>query len=195
MLIVDLEASGIDHDVHSILSIGAIDFMDPERQFYGECRIWDGAHIMEEALEVNGFTKEEITDPNKPTERELLEDLATWMEESENHTIAGQNPHFDLLFLETAYQRNGMDIPLARRVIDLHSITFYHMVKRKIEPPLDNNRSDLNSDAVMEYVGIPAEPHPHNALNGALWEAEAFNRLFDEESLFEEFEEYPIPWI
>ena len=56
MLIIDIEASGTDYQKHSIVSLGAIDFHQPERQFYAECRVWDGAHIMEAALEVIGHS-------------------------------------------------------------------------------------------------------------------------------------------
>ena len=65
MIIVDVESSGVDPVKHSLLSIGAIDFLNPKNQFYGECRVWDGAHIMDEALAVNGFTKEQITNKKK----------------------------------------------------------------------------------------------------------------------------------
>jgi hypothetical protein len=47
----------------------------------------------------------------------------------------------------------------------------------------------------MEYVGIPVEPHPHVGINGAVWEAEAFSRLFYDKPLFEQFKEYPVPWV
>jgi hypothetical protein len=66
-------------------------------------------------------------------------------------------------------------------------------LKQGIEPPLEKQRSALNSDRVMKYVGIPPEPKPHNALNGAKWEAEAFMRLFYDKNLFPEFKEYPVP--
>jgi len=39
MIVADIEATGLDPRKHSILSIGAVDFEHPERQFYGECRI------------------------------------------------------------------------------------------------------------------------------------------------------------
>jgi DNA polymerase III epsilon subunit-like protein len=65
MIIIDIEASGVDYKKHSIVSIGALDFSNPTNRFYGECQIWPGAHIMDEALKVNGFTKDQITDPNK----------------------------------------------------------------------------------------------------------------------------------
>jgi DNA polymerase III epsilon subunit-like protein len=34
MIIVDVETSGLDINNHQILSIGAIDLENPERQFY-----------------------------------------------------------------------------------------------------------------------------------------------------------------
>jgi hypothetical protein len=55
MIVCDCEFSGTDPILHSLVSIGAVDFLDPSRQFYAECRIWEGAHVMDEALEVNGF--------------------------------------------------------------------------------------------------------------------------------------------
>lgn len=195
MLVVDLEMSGIDPLRHGILSLGAVDFLNPERQFYAECKIREDAHIMEEALEVNGFTPEEINDPEKQSEEELLDSFLIWLQESENHTLAGHNVHFDLQFLESSLRRAGMDNPLAKRLVDLHSVCLFHILYSGLEPPVNNGRSDLNSDSVMEYVGIPAEPQPHNALNGALWGAEAFNRLIDDTGLFEEFEGYPVPWV
>ena len=195
MLVVDLELSGIDPSVHGILSIGAVDFIDPERQFYGECKLREGAHVMEEALEINGFTEDDINDPEKESEEFLLKSFMTWIEESENHTLAGHNVHLDLYFLENGLHRAGMDSPLARRVMDLHSVCLFHMLMKGLEPPIKNGRSDLNSDTVMEYVGMPAEPRPHIALNGALWEAEAFSRLIENEGIFEEFEDHPVPWV
>ncbi|MBP9842806.1 MAG: hypothetical protein KBC62_02260, partial [Candidatus Pacebacteria bacterium] len=65
MLILDIEASGTDYEKHSIVSIGALDLQNPGNRFYGECRIWDGAHVMEDALKVNGFTEAQISDPTK----------------------------------------------------------------------------------------------------------------------------------
>ena len=49
MIIIDVEASGTEHDKHSIVSLGAIDFDNPENRFYRECKVWTGAHIMDEA--------------------------------------------------------------------------------------------------------------------------------------------------
>ena len=57
MIVVDVESSGVDAQKDSLVSVGAIDFDNPENRFYEECRIWDGAHVEKEALEINGFTR------------------------------------------------------------------------------------------------------------------------------------------
>jgi DNA polymerase III epsilon subunit-like protein len=195
MIVVDVETTGTEPAKHAFISIGAVDFSDPGRQFYGECCIWEGAHIMDEALAVNGYTREEVVDSSKKSEGELLREFIVWMNGSIDHTIAGQNPFFDTGFLQWGAYRNHIDFSAARRIVDLHSIVYFHMIRRGIPVPVKNNRTDINSDTIMNYVGIPAEPKPHVALNGAKWEAEAFSRLFYEGGLFNEFKQYPIPWL
>ena len=58
MIIIDVETTGLDPERCSLVSIGAVDFSCPERQFYGECQAWDGAEVSADALAINGFTKE-----------------------------------------------------------------------------------------------------------------------------------------
>ena len=72
MIVIDIETSGIDSNRHSIVSIGAVDFLHPERRFSGECRVWEGALISEESLLINGYNQEEITDVRKQTDEDLL---------------------------------------------------------------------------------------------------------------------------
>lgn len=196
MLVIDIEASGTNYEKHSIVSLGALDFNNPENQFYMECRVWDGAHISEEALEVNGFTKEEIKDENKKTEGELIKEFLVWAENLKDRTLAGQNVSFDRDFLKAAAEREGLNWGLAYRTIDTHSVCYTHMVKRGIEPPLDeeHKRSALDLDKVLNYVGIPNEPEPHNALTGALSHAECLSRLLRDEKILPEFKDFDIPW-
>ena len=194
MIIVDIEATGPEVSKHSMLSIGALDFDNPMNQFYGECRAWEGAHMNEDGLKVNGFTIEEATDPKKQTDGELVKAFIEWALKCPEHTLAGQNPSFDRDFLADSAKRAHIEWPFAYRTIDQHSLCFMHMIKQGIKPPVSNNRTDLNSDKIMKYVGIPAEVHPHNALNGAKIEAEAMSRLLYDKKLLPEFEAYQIPW-
>ena len=194
MLVVDVEASGTEPKKHSIVSVGALDLANPTNRFYEECRVWDGAHIMDEALEVNGFTKDEITDAKKQSEADLIHAFLHWSEGLEERTLAGQNVSFDRDFLKAAAERAGhTDWQFAYRTIDTHTLCYMHMVTHGTRPPVAHRRSALDLDAVLNYVGIPAEPTPHNALTGALSHAECISRLLYGRKLLPEFTQFEIP--
>jgi DNA polymerase III epsilon subunit-like protein len=198
MIAVDVEASGIGPETHSILSVGAVDLSDPSRQFYEECRAWEGAHINDEALAVCGFTREQATDPAKQSEADLVHKFAAFAEVAADRTLAGQNVSFDRDFLQAAAARAGhTNWPFAHRTIDSHTLCWMHMVKRGLTPPVDpvKKHSALNLDAILVYCGIPEEPTPHNALTGAKSHAEVISRLLYDKKLLPEFEQYAIPWI
>lgn len=197
MIVVDVEASGTEYHKHSIVSIGALDFDNPSNTFYEECRIWEGAHIMDEALLVNGFTKKEITDSSKKSEAELIHAFLAWAMDIDNRTLVGQNVSFDRDFIKTAAERAGENYTLPHRTIDTHTLAYMHMVKRGIAPPFDKekHRTALNLDAILNYTGIPEEPDPHNALTGAFSHAEVAARLLNDKQLLEPFKRYPIPWL
>ena len=195
MLVIDVESSGTEAHKHSIVSVGALDFSNPTNRFYEECRVWDGAHIMDEALAVNGFTKEQITDSKKQSEADLVHAFMHWSESVKERTFAGQNPSFDRDFMKYAAERAGhTDWPFAYRTVDTHTLAYMHMVTRGIQPPVMKRRSALDLDAVLNYCGIPHEPEPHNALTGALSHAEVISRLLYGRQLLPEFDQVPIPW-
>lgn len=196
MIIVDVEASGVVYHKHSIISIGAIEYENPTNRFYGECRIWDGAHIMEDATAVHGMSDASITDPNKQTEEELVRAFLEWSQHMGDRTLTGQNISFDRDMIKAGCERAGIPWDMAYRTIDTHTLCWMHMVKRGLTPPVDeqHRRSALNLDAVLNYCGIPSEPEPHNALTGAMCHAEVTSRLLHDRMLLPEFSEFPIPW-
>jgi DNA polymerase III epsilon subunit-like protein len=195
MLVVDVEASGTEAHKHSIVSVGALDLANPTNRFYEECRVWDGAHIMEGALAVNGFTEAQITDPKKQSEADLVHAFMDWSKDLPEKTLAGQNVSFDRDFLKYAAERAGhTEWPFAYRTIDTHTLCYMHMINRGMKPPIMKNRSALDLDAVLNYCGIPEEPSPHNALTGALSHAEVISRLLYGRKLLPEFDQYQIPW-
>ncbi len=198
MLAVDVEASGTEAHKHSIVSVGAVDLLNPSRQLYEECRIWDGAKIEEEASAIHGFTDGELTDSKRQSEADLVHKFIAWAKEADDTTFAGQNPSFDRDFLRTAAERAGhTDWPFAHRTIDSHSLAWMHMIKRGMTPPIDPEKkhSALNLDSILLYCGIPEEPTPHNALTGAKSHAEVISRLLWDKKLLPEFEKYNIPWL
>jgi DNA polymerase III epsilon subunit-like protein len=123
MIAVDVEASGIGPETHSILSVGAVDLSNPTNTFYEECRVWEGAHINDDALAVCGFTREQATDPNKQSEAELVHKFAAFAQGISDRTLAGQNVSFDRDLLQAAAARaKHTEWPFAHRTIDSHTL-------------------------------------------------------------------------
>ena len=198
MLILDIEASGLGYDTHSIVSIGALDLDNPTNQFYAECKVWEGAEISEEALGVNGFSRAEILDEDKMTESELIRNFIDWSKTiKKNKTLAGQNVSFDRDFVQSACKRAGTEYPFAHRTVDTHTLGWMHHVNKGVALPIDTEhmRSSLNLDALLNYCGKPEEPKPHNALTGALSHAECVSRLLYDKKLLPEFGQFEIPWL
>lgn len=197
MISLDVEASGLDPNVCSILSIGAVDTDDIANQFYDECRAWDGAEINDEALAVNGFSREEIgPEGGKKTEAELIRDFIAWAtDRPENRTLIAQNVAFDLTFVQAACKRAGVESPFAHRTIDTHPLCWLHMTKRGLTPPVENHRTAINLDFILTYCGLPGEPKPHNGLTGALSHAECFARIAYNQKLLPDFSTFDIPWM
>lgn len=194
MIVIDIEASGTRYEKHSIVAIGALDFDNPTNRFYAECRIWSGAEINDESLAISAYTKEQVTDPTKKPEGEIVREFLEWSQHMGDRTLAGQNVSFDRDYLKAACEREGIAWDLAHRTIDTHTLCYMHMVMRGLTPPIDpeHRRSALNLDAVLNYCGIIDEPEPHNALTGALSHAEVISRLLYGKKLLPEFAQYDI---
>jgi DNA polymerase III epsilon subunit-like protein len=196
MIAVDVETTGTNPSVHSILAIGAIDFENPTNQFYGECRAFDGAHMEPEALTINGLTEGQARSPGWQREEDLVKSFIAWTAYIRDWTFVGQNPAFDRSFIESACARYHLAYPFPHRSIDTHSLCYAHMVAHGSTPPFDarHHHSAINLDYILSYCGVPAEPKPHNALTGALCHAEVASRLLYDKSLMPEFSVYEIPW-
>lgn len=195
MIVLDVESTGLVPNTHSIVSLGALDLDDPSNQFYEECRVWEGAAIDDDALRINGFTNEEIVDERRQSEADLIKAFIAWAtDKPKDRTLAAQNPSFDLEFVQAACARAGLECPLAKRTIDVHSLVWMHMRQRGIEPPMSHGHSAINLDFALTYCGIPEEPKPHNALTGAFCHAEVISRIAYTKKLLPDFSTYDIPW-
>ena len=60
----------------------------------------------------------------------------------------------------------------------------------KEKVPTEERKSTLNLDALLNMAGIPDEPEPHNALNGALSAAEVYFRLIEGREVLPEFKDF-----
>lgn len=194
MIVIDIETSGLDPNRHAIISLGAVDFEKPDHVFYTECRVFDGAKIDEQALVVNGFSEEDITDPSKQDPKVLLLAFIEYAKLCSDTTLAGMNPGvFDILFLERAAQREKLDWTFARRSVDLHTLCYAHMRMNGVPVPIKNKHTGINLARILKYVGLDNIDVPHHALEDAKLTAECISRLLYGKSLLEEFSHYPLP--
>ncbi|MBI4017174.1 MAG: 3'-5' exonuclease [Candidatus Aenigmarchaeota archaeon] len=189
MLVVDVETTGTDPKKHSVVSIGAIDYETPLRQFYGECRIWTGAGVSLDALSVNGFCISEIVNPKKKTLETIMKEFLTW---AGDDIVGGGNPDFDVKFLKQSAEKYNIHWRPPLVTIDVRALCYAHQIQRKL--PADKiKKFGQKVDDTLQYVVLPREPKPHNALTGAKMEAEAFSRLIHGKPLLQEFEQYSVP--
>lgn len=194
MIFVDVETSGLDSKKCSLLSIGAIDFDNPKNQFYEECRVFSGAHVEREALQVNGFTENDARDFRKKTDEEIVRGFLRWAGTCKEWTFAGQNISFDRDFIKETCHRYHVDWPFAQRTIDLHSVVYAELLRigKGSKIPVKNNHSDLNLDKIIELAGLEKRSGIHNGLEDAKLEAEAFSRIIYGKNLLEEYKIFPV---
>lgn len=179
MIILDIETSGLDPRKSSLLSIGAIDFDNPDDSFYGECQVFQGAEINPKSLEITGFTNEQITDSKKTTTTNLLRNFLNWLSEKKDQTIAGQNVHWDVEFLRQELNRSKIDYKLGHRIVDLHSVAYAKLLEQKKEIPLRNNRTDLDLDRILQICGLQSRNGSHNALEDCRLTEQCFRKLLN----------------
>ena len=193
MIVIDTETTGLEPAIHALISVGAIDFENPDNQFYEECGAWKGAHIDKKALEINGFLEKDIVGEGKQPIESLVLKFSAWASGIKEQTFAGENPSMDRDFMRASFQRAGANWFFAYRTFDLHSICYAHMIRAGLVPPTERNHTGLNLDAILEYVGLPKRAGVHNAMEDAKLEAEAFSRLLYGKNLLAEYGENPMP--
>jgi DNA polymerase III epsilon subunit-like protein len=179
MIIIDAETSGTDAKRNCLLSLGAVD-MDSGKHFYGECCMYHFSEIDPVALQINGFTVEEIQPGAfKPWPHQLYAKFLEWCNalpgDPEKRLLGGHNVgHLDVLFLEVIQAQQKFlhhreeKIPkwsFGYRTVDLHTVAFAMWGE------------SLSHEKICERLGLPQEPKPHNALDGAVSEAACFRLL------------------
>lgn len=198
MIVVDVETTGLNAYKNSIVSIGAVEFENPKNQFYDECYVEDDIEIDPGALQVNGFSLEQVKDRTKKSLLVLVQEFLDWVEPIKDKTLAGHNTYFDASFLRAAttkLKKNPDDHkwPFGRRYIDMHSVAYAIAKQTGAKMPLKYGVSNFWSGGVYEFVGLPLEPDPHNGLTGAKMEAEAMSRLIYGKGIYEEYAGFKLP--
>lgn len=198
MIVVDVETTGLVPHRHGIISLGAVNFKHPEHYFYAIGKPHPSVEVNNRALEVNGITREELQ-AYPDTAGDIVNQFIAWVNTQDPDTsrlMAGHNVGFDYFFLLAEMDRWGIprnNFPFKHRTIDLHTAAQTDYVQKKGFTYFN----DMPADFIQKKLGLPVEPTPHHALNGAIFESECFSRLWFGKHMFEDFKDIPIkanPW-
>ncbi len=192
MIIVDIETSGLDPSKHGILSIGAVDFDNPDNFFYAEPRLEEKKEIDPVALKINGFVGEDVKKNDKKLLNEVLHDFNVWLMGIKNVTLAGQNPAFDAGFLKQAFKEYGFYWCFGHRYMDLYSVATSTYLVKGFDIPEKSGRYMVDLDGILWSVGLEKRGGIHNGLMDAKLEAEAFSRLIHGKNWSKEFSGFPV---
>lgn len=175
MIVVDVETGGLDPKKSALLSIGVVDMNFPDKTFYVEIKPEKGVEMNPKALEINDYNPDTWDNVNLD---DAMFKFVAWCW-GRDKTLAGHNPAFDRDFCNFNFKKAGQDFQFGYRNVDLHSVAYAAFTQEKIK------FDKLRSDDIYDILDMPQEPRPHNALNGARYEAEAFSRLIYKKSLLE----------
>jgi DNA polymerase III, epsilon subunit and related 3''-5'' exonucleases len=167
---IDVETGGINPDTDALLSIGA--YCANGETFYAEIQPVPGLNIEESALKINGLNPDSLKTTGAE-EGEVIRQLLTFIKQNGDATILGENPTFDAGFIRAACRRHNINCPLGYRAIDLHSVAASILAAGAGYPIAPSHHdpeywsTDLNLDAILEWLGIPKREGLHNALDDA----------------------------
>jgi DNA polymerase III epsilon subunit-like protein len=193
MIVLDIEASGLDTGKCGIWQIGALEYENQENQFLEEAKLDNEDEVWEEALVLTEKTEQDLRDKNKQTQKQLIENFLNWAKTCEEKTIAGHNVGWDIAFIQNKIFKYGLreiyKKIIGPRTIDLHTIASLEYLKERGEFDTKNGKSSMNLKVILEFCGLNdkrkimqdgeviEEGEAHDALDDVKLETECLNKL------------------
>jgi len=155
----DLEMTGLDPLKHEIIEFGLVvadeELLEILARYDQKVKPEHIETAQKEALGVAGYKEEDWKDAI------LLKDaLAKYSELAEGALFAAWNTPFDWTFLSEAYRKTEMKNPF-----DYHTLDVFSIAHEKLRA--DTSVETFRLSRLCEHFGIPREPMPHRAINGA----------------------------
>ena len=176
IVFIDTETGGLDPAVHSLLSVGLVEWDHSEIKKTKEILINDGElNVTEAALAINRIDpdshKVNAISPSKAVQEILL--FIEWTgDQQEKITLAGHNVGFDIRFIRQLFesQHYNFDDYFSHRSIDTSSILHYLYFAGKTDTKI------VGSTEAFDHFDIEVRGR-HTALGDAIATAELFTRL------------------
>ena len=165
----DIETTGTDPLVHEIIEIGLVVVDQQSLQAVGEFETKIKPEHIElaqaKALEVNGYRPEDWQDACA-----LKQAMAMYSVMAKDAIFVAYNAFFDWPFVHEAFRRSALTDPL-----DCHHLCAMSMGWFRMRPT--GLVGGLSLKNLAKRLGVPEEPLPHRAINGARTVYEVFKRL------------------
>lgn len=163
----DLETSGDVFGVHEILEVGLVVFDQNSFEILETMNIKVKPEHIENAVPVallrNGYNEKDWQEAVT-----LEEAVQKYAEKTKGAIFCAYNATFDWGFMNNAFRRTGIKDYMDYHRLDLLGIAWTKGMK-------ESNKWNLKT--ACEMFGIPPEPDPHNALNGAMTAYELFKKF------------------
>lgn len=166
----DLETTGDVFGVHEILEIGLVVVSQKDFEVLEELNIKTKPLHMENAvpaaLDKNGYRAEDWAEalPLKKT-------IEQYAEKTKGAIFVAYNATFDWGFMNQAFRETGVEDKMDYHRLDVLSMAWLKLRERGLD------RWGLSK--VAAYLGIPEEPLPHRAINGARLALEVYKKLLE----------------
>lgn len=154
---LDIETTGLDAQTDDIIEIAAITANNTEI-----ISSWNTLIKINRILDTKITELTQITDEMLKSGVELTDALNKLSEVVQGKTVVCFNRKFDIVFLQNAYQKNGMDCPISR------SIDVLPIARRKV-----SNITNYRLGTLADHFEIPSEKR-----HRALADAEILYRIF-----------------
>lgn len=168
LVAVDLETSGLDPEVHEIIEVGMVFWVNVQNSKLRYIKPvtfsleFNEKKADPKALEVNGWGVREFPKPFSKLEAAVV--LSEVLDDA--HMII-KNPVFDASFLKQWFKNTGYNQPKwHHRMVDIGSLV---QGRFRLRDP-------MNTEAVVQTTGIEL-PDRHTALADAKWNWDVFHYI------------------
>ena len=166
--ITDVETTGLDAVKHEILEIGLVLVDQRTDEVIDTLNIKVKPEHIEtadpNALKINGYDPE-----NWLNAVSLLEAMTLYSHKAKNAIFCSHNVTFDWSFIAAAFKKAGL-----KSTLDYHRLDLFSLIWAKTK---DSNIESFSLSKVALFLGLPEEPLPHRAINGARTAHEIYKKI------------------